>query len=206
MQTYEITHDIEQLANQVIARYHTHLKDAKIAYLFRSGGWENRGRVELGKMLVASPAWKALSGYELLAVVNHAVYKSYDEEARIAQLDHVFCHIGSVTTGSCGQKIFRTVCPDIYEYSAVVNRHNITFSNLDAIDMNGRQLSINTQYRDRAERANRQAAEEAAAVAEAAAEEVAGSGEEAEPLCTLEDGDGSSPDDVEVVKRFEFNG
>ncbi len=207
-QTYEITHEIDQLASRVIAEFHPHLKDARIAYLYRNGSWANRGRVEFGKLLVAPPAWKALTGYDLLAVVNHAVYENYTEEERIAQLDHTFSYVGSVTTDSYGQTVYHSTGPDIYEFSAVVNRHNITVSNLDAIDMNGRQLSINTNYRDKAECANKKAAEEAAAKTEAAAEEMAGSGEsgeELEPFCTLEDGDGRSPDDVEVVKSFEFN-
>ncbi len=112
--------------------------------------------------------------------------------------DHIFSFIGKTAICSKGQASYQTSNPDIYEFSAVVLRHNVFFSNLDALDVNGRQLSLDPQYKDRAICANKEAepfAEEG--------EELAGA-EIIEPLCTLEEGDGASPDDVALLKTFEF--
>lgn len=204
-QTYEITHELDQLAKRVIEAYHPHLKDARIAYLYRQGRWENKGRVEVGRAMVAPPPWKALSGYDVIVVVNREVYTSFDEKGRLAQLDHIFSFINKTTVYSKGQASYQTANPDIYEFSQVVLRHNVFFSNLDALDGNGRQLSLDPHYKDIAICANSEAgppaeqAEQSEDLSGAAADEIA------EPICTLEDGDGSSPEDVAVLKSFDFS-
>ena len=198
-QAFEITHEIDRLANLVIEEFHPHLKDARISYLYRTGRWESKGRVEIGRALVAPAPWKALTGYDVLIVVNKEVYHNYDEKGRIAQLDHIFSFISKAKFYSNGQASYQTANPDIYEFSAVVLRHNVFFSNLDALDVNGRQLSLDPQYKDLAICANNEAGPPPAEVGE----ELAGA-EIIEPLCTLEEGDGSSPDDVAVIKSFDF--
>lgn len=200
-QNYEITHEIDQLANRVIDEFHPHLKDARISYLYRTGRWESKGRVELGRALVAPPPWKALTGFDVLVVVNKEVYSNFDEKGRIAQLDHIFSFISNKAVYSSGQASYQTANPDIYEFSAVVNRHNIFFSNLDALDVSGRQLSLDPQYKDLAICANNEAGPPPAEVGE----ELAGAEDKTEPLCTLEEGDGSSPDDIAVLKTFDFS-
>jgi hypothetical protein len=210
---YEITSELDQLAKQVIARYHLHLAGAKIACLYRLGPWKEKGFDQIGRAVMAPPAWRALTGYDVLVAIHKTSYLKIGNKAgdkgRLALLDYAFSYL-SETRGSdsCGRPVFQSQGHDIREFSWVVNRHGVCFSKLLALadgDHGEVQLSLES-FALEIEQAAEEAA--AAAAAEAAAEEMAGSGEsgeELEPFCTLEDGDGRSPDDVEVVKSFEFN-
>ncbi len=134
---YKMAPELNDPVRQVIKEYHPHLLDAKMACLFRSGEWKNRGRTVLGKALVAPILWRVLTGYELVLVVNKAVYCSLGDKGKIALLDHELSRFREPVAGREGCFNFAIQDHDVREFSAVVKRHNVCFSNLQAIEADG---------------------------------------------------------------------
>lgn len=159
--TYAAAPELNGPLSRAINEYHPYLKDAKIACMFRSGNWQVKDAVQLGKAVVAPPAWRSLTGYELLLIVNEALYRSFSDKQKMAQLDHILSYIKEPAAGKHGAYTYSLRDHDIREFSGVVNRHNICFSNLKAIDEHGnRQMQMLESLEEKALEIDALAAEE----------------------------------------------
>ncbi len=140
---YKLAPELNNPVRQVIKEYHPHLSDAKMACLFRCGEWKNKGRTVLGKAVVAPLLWQVLSGYELVLVINEVVYGSLNDKGKTALLDHELSRFSEPVAGREGSLSYSIQDHDVKEFSAVVKRHNVCFSNLRAIEADGScQLSM----------------------------------------------------------------
>jgi len=139
---YKLAPELNNPVRAVINEYHPHLSDAKIACLFRSGEWKNKGRTVLGKAVVAPVVWRALTGYDLVLVINEVIYGSLTGKGKTALLDHELSRFTEPVAGRAGTSSYFIQDHDIREFSAVVKRHNICFSNLQAIEADG-SLQLN---------------------------------------------------------------
>ncbi len=131
------------LAEKIIAEHHSYLEDARIAFLFRSGKWRNKGKVVTGRALVAPPLWRCTSGFELVLIINEILYQSLDEKGREALLDHELSRFELQNSGSLvfGEKTWTIREHDVQEFSDVVKRHGICFTNLQSL-LAGQQLQL----------------------------------------------------------------
>lgn len=196
--SYRAAPELNEPVRKVINEYHPYLKDAKIACLFRKGSWQVKDRPQLGRAVVAPPVWRSLTGFELLVIVNEGIYLSFTDEARVAQLDHILSFIKEPVFDKNGAASYGIKDYDICEHSGVVNRHNICFSNLKAIDENGsRQLDMLESLEKQAADGDLKGAveaEEALAVQEAEEEEV----------IVIEEHESEDELEGEVIRKFEF--
>ncbi len=141
--TYKMAHELNGPAREIINKYHPYLADAKMACLFRAGSWKVKDVTQLGKAVIAPQTWRCLTGYDLLLIVNEVIYCSLSDKGKKALLDHVLSYIKEPAVGKHGAAIYGTRDHDIREFSAVVKRHNVCFSNLRAIEEDGTfQLSL----------------------------------------------------------------
>ena len=194
---YKMAHELNGPVRQVIDQYHPHLKDAKIACLFRKGSWRVKDRVQQGRALVAPPVWESLTGYELLLIVNEGVYLGFSEEERVAQLDHILSFIKEPVYNKNGTLSYSTRDCDIQEHSGVVNRHKVCFSNIGAIDEYGsRQLDIKSL--------EKQASDSDLKGAVAAEETLDAQDEEEEDIIVIEEHESEDELEGEVIRKFEF--
>lgn len=132
-ETYRCGEEIRPVAERVIEAYHPHLARASIAYIFRSGRWEKRGRTITGRALVPRGAMRYLIGCDLVLVINEKAYRDQEDEGRLALLDHELSHFNPPARGRGGEAVWSTRDHDISEFSEVVKRHNICTSNLCAL-------------------------------------------------------------------------
>ena len=141
--TYRLAPELNNPVREVINEYHPHLSDAKIACMFRSGAWKQKGRTVLGRAVVAPTLWRILTGYDLILVINEVIYSSLTGKGKTALLDHELSRFTEPVENKQGEQNFSTQDHDIREFSEVVKRHNVCFSNLPAIDADGsRQLNM----------------------------------------------------------------
>ncbi len=139
--TYRTAPEISNQCRELIREYHGHLVDANIAYVFRSGRWIVKGSTQLGKAIVAPAVWRELTGYDLVLVVNEQAYMAQNGAGKIAMLDNLLCYFSPPTTTNDGCS-YSTREPDIQEFSAIVSRRKVCFSNLPSIDGPGRLQKI----------------------------------------------------------------
>lgn len=195
---YKMAHELNEPVRQVIDKYHPHLKDAKIACLFRKGGWRVKDRVQLGRAVVAPPVWESLTGYELLVIVNEGVYLGLSDKDKMAQLDHILSFIKEPVYNKNGTLSYTLRDYDIQEHSGVVNRHKVCFSNINAIDEYGsRQLDIKSLEKQ---------ASDGDLKGAVAAEEALDVQEEEEEIIVIEEHESEDELEGEVIRKFEFGG
>ena len=141
MVIYRAAPELAGPCRELIREHHQHLSDASIAFMFRSGKWIAKGATQLGKAIVAPAVWRTLSNYDLVLVVNEQAYRAQTDEGKTAMLDNLLCYFSPPTTTTDGCS-YSTREPDIQEFSAIVRRRKVCFSNLPAIEGPGRLQKI----------------------------------------------------------------
>lgn len=107
----------EALAKVMIGGIHEHLKDARIAYVFRED-IGNRGRVVLAKASKPGGALAWLTGVDFLISFNFTHWRDLDVAARCALVDHELAHFEhDLDTGK-----YFLVGHDLEEFHAIVRR------------------------------------------------------------------------------------
>ena len=134
--TYEKAPELLTPVHKLIDEFHPHLKDAKVATVYRIGKWLIRGKKQTGKALIVPAIWQCLTGLDLLLVVNKRAYMRQGTEGQLAMLDELLCRFADTDSAK-----YETCEPDIQEFSDIVNRRKICFSNLDMLN----DLSIATE-------------------------------------------------------------
>lgn len=121
---YIFAEEVQAVAAKLISDYHTHLAEARIAYLFRKGEWNSKGRTQFGKACKAPEQWAFMSGFELLVIINKTVWDYADEKKREAVVDHELCHIEKDIDAK-GNPKWITAHHDVEEFSIVIQRHGL---------------------------------------------------------------------------------
>jgi len=126
--TYEKAPELLNPVRELIDEFHPHLKEAKVATMYRVGKWFVRGKKEKGKALLVPAIWQCLTGLDLLLVVNKKAYLRQKQADQLAVLDELLCRFADTDSTR-----YETCEPDIQEFSDIVNRRNVCFSNLDLL-------------------------------------------------------------------------
>ena len=147
MAIYRAAPELANTCREIIREHHQHLADANIAYMFRSGKWLINGATRFGQAIVAPPVWRTITNYDLVLVVNEKAYMAQTDKRKIATLDNLLCYFNQPTAGPAGAS-YTNRAPDIQEFSDVVHRHKVYFTNLPAIDSPGQLQKIEFEHAD----------------------------------------------------------
>lgn len=115
--------EIEKEAIKLIDRFHPHLKEAKIHYMFRDGKWNKNDRPVPGEVKLMSPYQSALTGLDFGIVINYKNWlKITSPELHEAILDHLlsFCYY---TEDKKGGIKWKKISPSIHEFPEIISRH-----------------------------------------------------------------------------------
>jgi len=99
MAEYEKAPEIEVIGNTLIQAYHSHLKEAKISYVFQDKAAKfSDGRTILGKAAGRSNLDKLLSERkeDFVIIIGKDRWEKMTEVERRALVDHELCHCGIV--------------------------------------------------------------------------------------------------------------
>lgn len=132
---YSSAQEVEQIANDLISKYHLHLKGIKIEYVFsdtvpKKGGKEIWGTMRkvsnLNAYLAALDQAKEIGEYEefFVMTITKPVWDIIDEDKRIALVDHELCHAFAERDEE--DKLVLSILPhDLEEFQAIVKRHGL---------------------------------------------------------------------------------
>ncbi len=107
----------EAIASPLIAALHTHLVNAKVAYLFRED-MKRRGMVRLGVASKAGTKLVYLTGYDFVLDFNWSYWGKLSPVQRIALVDHELTHC---VRGPEGEG-WAVAAHDVEEFSSIVQR------------------------------------------------------------------------------------
>lgn len=89
---FEPAPEVERIAWNLIKKYHNHLINANIRYLFRRGPWTSKKRETLGQATKVSGVDQFLTGLDFIIMINVAVWNQLDQKEKIALVDHELEH------------------------------------------------------------------------------------------------------------------
>ena len=146
MTEIKITHadEAKQIANELIAEVHQHLRTARILYLFTTQKKKHLDKVVLGKASKLAPLLKYLSsgmesvadGFDFILMFDVAEWQDLDAAQRKALVDHELCHC------AVGDDGWRIRGHDVEEFRAVIERHGFWKYDLKAFGETAQQLPL----------------------------------------------------------------
>lgn len=89
---FEPAPEVERIAGELINKYHNHLINAKIKYLFRHGPWTSKKRETLGKAVKVSGVNQFLTGLDFIIMINAEVWAQLGYKEKVALVDHELEH------------------------------------------------------------------------------------------------------------------
>ena len=84
--------EVKEMAIRLIGQHHSHLVEAKIKYLFRSGAWVVCKETRLGSSQKCTGKEKFMTGYDFIMTINWDEWIKLDAKQREALVDHELLH------------------------------------------------------------------------------------------------------------------
>lgn len=123
---FERAPEVERIARELIAEHHTHLVEARIAYLFRLGDWTQLGQTVAGKGVKLGARERFLVEADFVVIINVGFWRQLAPVHRKALVDHELCHCGRhAEDGPAGSPRWELWPHDIEEFRAVIGRHGL---------------------------------------------------------------------------------
>ena len=130
--SYDKAETVEELANRLIAKYHPHLANVKIAYLYKNKDMTSNGKTRIASAEKLSPKVKALADFDFLIVISYPAYNALGDKQKRAVIDHELEHCW-VEDSDSGDTLLRILPHDVEEFGAIIQRHGLYFSDLERL-------------------------------------------------------------------------
>lgn len=138
--------EVRALANELIEQHHSHLEEARIAYLLRSGPWQAQQRETWGKAQLVTGQQRFLTQLDFVITISMEVWNQLARSERDALVDHELMHCCRGDDDKGGNPTWFIQGHDLEEFHAVVQRHGLWRPSVErfkqVLDEAGQQLSI----------------------------------------------------------------
>jgi len=108
------------LAESVIRRWHLHLLDARVGFLYRSESGVSQGKEVIGKAKKVSEELRVLLDLDFLVWISKPAWLALSPEGREALLDHELSHLAGDEVDGWSIRAH-----DVEEFVAVIERHGL---------------------------------------------------------------------------------
>ena len=130
---YEVSEELETIARELIQDHHSHLVEARIKYLFRTGNWEVKKRETWGQAKKVGKEVNYLTGYDFIITIHRDVWDQLEGKEKRALLDHELQHC-SAGSDDAGNKIWYIQGHDVEDFYAIIKRHGLWSKSLRKMD------------------------------------------------------------------------
>lgn len=121
---------VEKIAKKLIPKYHSHLVNAKIAYLFKSKSIKSKGVEVAATAEKISKKHQALSGYHFLITTAFPTWKDLSDKQKLAVVDHELEHCFVEDDDKTGETKYSILPHDVEEFGLIIKRHGLYTTNL----------------------------------------------------------------------------
>lgn len=122
--------EVQELAARLISNIHTHLAEARIKYLFRTGKWEMKGKTIYGKAEKVAAKWKYLTEYDFVVMINRDIWFANKPEIRESILDHELMHCARGEDDKQGNPKWYIAPHSVEDFVAIIQRHGLWTTSL----------------------------------------------------------------------------
>ena len=147
MGTISRAYDVERIAQPLIDKHHTHLREARILYVFTSKDQKRNGKIVLGKavkmaefqqFLSSGDSFDTAEGYELVVMIAWNCWGALNVAQRQALVDHELCHFerNEKDTG------WAIRGHDVEEFTEVIARHGLWLADVQQFVETAQQLPL----------------------------------------------------------------
>lgn len=118
----EADEELLTLAQEIIARWHSHLQQARIGFVYQDTASTRKGRQILASVRLINAHLQAAGlPFDYLVTVAKDEWNQSDHERRVTILDHEFCHCAFDRE----KWVWTTRDHDIQEFREIVARHGL---------------------------------------------------------------------------------
>jgi hypothetical protein len=134
---FEEANEVKEIAEELIDKYHPHLKDAKelIGYYFRDGASDWAGKAKK-----CTAFERFVTGKMLFVFINSDAWKAMKHDQRVALVDHELCHFSRKSIQDVDPKTGKWINiydpedkaeswsireHDVEEFSDIIKRHGL---------------------------------------------------------------------------------
>lgn len=157
---FEESDEVQDVANELIDKYHPHLRDAKdlIGYYVRYGSSDWAGKAKK-----CTAFERHVTGYMMFVFVNHEAWTAMKHDQRIALIDHELCHFSrsyhkeinpqteaweDVWDAADDPNSWSIREHDVEEFSDVIRRHGLWEQGIESFALAVRQASYQMTFED----------------------------------------------------------
>lgn len=142
MSKFENAPEVQEVANKLIGQFHSHLVEAKIRYLFRTGDWVSKGMPVYGQAQKCSDKDKFLTGYDFIITIAKEYWDEMSPDEKKANVDHQLLHCGRGASDYQGNPTWVKNEHDFEGFVTEVKRHGFWTEELKRFDIQYRQLTM----------------------------------------------------------------
>jgi predicted metallopeptidase len=132
---FDPAEEVEKIAKRLIPKYHSHLVNSKIAYLFKNKEMKSKGRLIVATAKKISKEMTTLSGYNFLIVVSYPTFRDLNDDQKLAVIDHELEHCFVDEDPKTGDPVYSILPHDVEEFSSIIRRHGLYTTDLVKVGM-----------------------------------------------------------------------
>jgi predicted metallopeptidase len=137
MPEYEEATEVRSIANDLINKYHSNLRQAAIKYLYRDPAPRSGGKTVLGRATKVSGKYKAVSGFDFIIEISKLHFENMDQDKKKALIDHELSHCYIDLEGK-----IKTISHDFEGFNSVLKRHGFWEADLELMGETAQQLEL----------------------------------------------------------------
>ena len=130
----------EDMSKQLIAKYHEHLINAKIAYLYKNKPIVKGGRLVIATAEKCNPKTKALCTYseegesfDFIITISYKAWNNLSDSQKLAVLDHELSHCMVSDDEKTGEPLFQLISHDFEDFYSVIKRNKLYSKDLETL-------------------------------------------------------------------------
>lgn len=143
MTTYTAAPAVARVAKSAINKWHPHLDDVRIEYVFRDTVQKTKGKIVLGKarkmgglnaalVTLLNDAWEGEEPEDFFVMeIAQPTWDAMDTAGRLALVDHELCHFTTETNEDTGEVVLKILPHDLEAFNAEVRRHGLWKSDIE---------------------------------------------------------------------------
>jgi len=152
---FDCAEEVQEIAQEIIPRYHSGLVSCNIGYLFKNKEISKNGKLVIGTAEKCGAKTKAVSVYQaenaepfdFILTFAYPTWKNLSLKQKHAVVDHELAHCFVDTDDTTGDTKTKILSHDIEEFTAIVQRHGFWQADLEIFG----QIAASTREAEEAE-------------------------------------------------------
>jgi hypothetical protein len=120
----------EEIAKELLPKYHPSLVNCNIAFLYKNKSIKQRGKEVVATAKKSGILLKAISDYDFIIIISYEAWNNLSDKQKYFVVDDALEHCFVDTDDSTGETVTKIVNHDFSGFSNVIKRNGILFEDL----------------------------------------------------------------------------